>query len=203
MKTHNILYLIADFNNGEKAIEEALKAGVDYIQLREKNISSAQYLTRAKRLHEMTLYYHIPLIINDRIDIAQLSCAEGVHLGQSDVPVEEARRLLGKDIIIGATAKTKEQAMEAERQGADYIGSGAWNETDTKLDATPITDETYEAILEAIHIPSLAVGGLTVENCDRPLLLGANGLAVSQGILGATDILGVIREFRKKGEKFC
>lgn len=203
MKTHNILYLIADFNNGEKAIEEALKAKVDYIQLREKNISSAEYLSRAKRLHKMTSYYHIPLIINDRIDIAQLSNAEGVHLGQSDVPVEEARKLLGKDIIIGATAKTKDQAVEAEKQGADYIGSGAWNETATKLDATPITDETYKAILEAIHIPSLAVGGLTVENCERPLSLGANGLAVSRGILGATDILGVIREFRKKGEKFC
>ena len=104
------LYLIADFSYGEAKIEAALKAGVDYIQLREKNISSAEYLLRAKKLREMTEKYHTKLIINDRLDLALLSGADGVHLGQEDVPVKDARKLLGAQKIIGATAKTPEQA---------------------------------------------------------------------------------------------
>ncbi|WP_075721326.1 thiamine phosphate synthase [Roseburia sp. 499] len=190
------LYLIADFSYGEEKIEAALKAGVDYIQLREKNISSAEYLKRAKILRKMTDKYQTKFIVNDRLDIAMLSEADGVHLGQSDVPVADARRILGKDKIIGATAKTVEQAVRAEQEGADYLGSGAWFFTSTKKDAVPIAEETYRDILSAVAIPNVAVGGITAENCEKPLSCGANGLAISAGILGAEDVASEVRKLR-------
>lgn len=190
------LYLIADFSYGEEKIEAALKAGVDYIQLREKNISSAEYLKRAKILRKMTDKYQTKFIVNDRLDIAMLSEADGVHLGQSDVSVADARRILGKDKIIGATAKTVEQAVRAEQEGADYLGSGAWFFTSTKKDAVPIAEETYRDILSAVAIPNVAVGGITAENCEKPLSCGANGLAISAGILGAEDVASEVRKLR-------
>ncbi|MCI9176356.1 MAG: thiamine phosphate synthase [Lachnospiraceae bacterium] len=181
------LYLIADFSYGEAKIEAALKAGVDYIQLREKNISSAEYLLRAKKLREMTEKYHTKLIINDRLDLALLSGADGVHLGQEDVPVKDARKLLGAQKIIGATAKTPEQARQAMEDGADYLGSGAWFFTETKKDAVPISEETYQKILKSAPILNVAVGGINAQNCGKPLSLGAGGLAISAGILKAED----------------
>lgn len=195
------LYLIADFSYGEEKIEAALKAGVDYIQLREKNISSAEYLKRARVLREMTKKYDTRLIINDRLDIAILSEADGVHLGQSDIPIADARRVLGEDKIIGATAKTVEQAVCAQQEGADYIGSGAWFFTATKTDAVPIAEETYRDILASVTIPNVAVGGITAENCRKPLDCGANGLAISAGILAAEDVAAEVRKLRGILEK--
>ena len=195
------LYLIADFSYGEEKIETALKAGVDYMQLREKNISSAEYLKRARILREMTKKYHTKFIVNDRLDIAMLSEADGVHLGQSDVPVADARRILGKDKIIGATAKTVEQAVRAEQEGADYLGSGAWFFTSTKKDAVPIAEETYREILNAVTIPNVAVGGITAQNCRKPLDCGADGLAISAGILAAEDVAAEVRKLRDMLEK--
>lgn len=191
------LYLIADFSYGEEKIETALKAGIDYIQLREKNISSAEYLKRAKLVRKMTEKYPAKFIVNDRLDIALLSDADGVHLGQSDVPVADARSVLGKNKIIGATAKTVEQAVQAEQAGADYLGSGAWFFTSTKKDAVPIAEETYRDILKAVSIPNVAVGGITAENCRKPLSCGANGLAISAGILGAEDVAAEVRKLRE------
>lgn len=191
------LYLIADFSYGEEKIEAALKAGIDYIQLREKNISSAEYLKRAKLVRKMTEKYPAKFIVNDRLDIALLSDADGVHLGQSDVPVANARSVLGKNKIIGATAKTVEQAVQAEQAGADYLGSGAWFFTSTKKDAVPIAEETYRDILKAVAIPNVAVGGITAENCGKPLSCGANGLAISAGILGAEDVAAEVRKLRE------
>lgn len=190
------LYLIADFSYGEKKIEEALAAGVDYIQLREKEISSREYLQRAKRLREMTEGSGTKLIINDRIDIALLCDADGVHLGQSDVPVCEARKLMGHRII-GATAKTVEQAKKAMEEGADYLGSGAWFPTQTKKDAVPISEEMYRKILAAAPIPNVAVGGITIENCLEPLRCGAAGLAISAGILGGDNVAERVRRLRR------
>lgn len=195
------LYLIADFSYGEEKIEAALKAGVDYIQLREKNISSAEYLKRARLMRKMTEKYPTKFIVNDRLDIAMLSEADGVHLGQSDVPVVDARKILGKDKIIGATAKTVAQAVRAEQEGADYLGSGAWYFTSTKKDAVPIAEETYRDILRAVSIPNVAVGGINVENCEKPLNCGANGLAISAGILGAEDVAAEVRKLRDILEK--
>lgn len=196
MKEKGILYLIADFSRGEKVIEQALRAGVDYIQLREKNITSAEYLKRAEQIKKIAGAYHTPFIVNDRIDIALLVGACGVHLGQDDVPVEKARGILGPDVLIGATAKTVEQAKEAQRQGADYIGSGAWFTTNTKQDAIPITKKTYLEILENTTIPNVAVGGIDIKNCQVPLSYGASGLAVSAGILASEDIGDAVLQLR-------
>lgn len=191
------LYLIADFSYGEEKIRAALEGGVDYIQLREKDISSAEYLRRAKRLREMTEGYQTKLIINDRLDIAALSQADGVHLGQSDIPIKDAREFLGKGKILGATAKTKEQARRAVEDGADYLGSGAWFTTETKKDAVPISEKTYRDILRTAPIPNVAVGGITADNCRKPLDCGAHGLAISAGILKAENPKEETRKIRR------
>lgn len=195
------LYLIADFSYGEEKIRESLKAGIDYIQLREKNISSAEYLQRAKYLRKMVQGFDTKLIINDRLDIALLSGADGVHLGQDDVPVKDARKLLGAGKIIGATAKTAAQASHAMADGADYLGSGAWFPTTTKQDAVPISEEVYREILEAAPIPNVAVGGITAENGNKPLSCGAAGLAISAGILNAGNPAVEVQKIRELLEK--
>lgn len=191
------LYLIADFSSGEEAIRQSLEAGIDYIQLREKEITSAKYLKRARRLREMTADFDTKLIINDRLDIAMLCDADGVHLGQSDIPVRDARMLLGKGKIVGATAKTVEQAKQAMAEGADYLGSGAWFPTETKKDAVSLSEEVYRAILKAAPIPNVAVGGITADNCRRPLECGAAGLAISAGILKAERPAAEIARIRE------
>ena len=191
------LYVIVDFSYGEEKIRKTLEAGVDYIQLREKDISSAEYLGRAKRLREMVQGFDAKLIINDRLDIAMLCGAHGVHLGQDDVPVREARHLLGAGKIIGATAKTAVQARQAVADGADYLGSGAWFPTETKKDAVPITEEAYRAILAAAPIPNVAVGGIDAENGRKPLSCGATGLAISAGILKAENPAAEVRKVRE------
>lgn len=191
------LYVIADFSYGEEKIEAALRAGVDYIQLREKEISSAEYLIRARKLRKMTEKYDTKFIINDRLDIAMLCEADGVHLGQSDIPVADARHILGTNKIIGATAKTVEQAVRAVQEGADYIGSGAWFPTNTKKDAVPISEETYREILKHAPIPNVAVGGIHAENAGIPLACGASGLAISAGILKAEHVEAEVRKIRQ------
>lgn len=196
------LYVIADFSCGEEIIAAVLRAGIDYIQLREKHISSAEYLKRARRLREMTTGKDTKLIINDRVDIALLSDADGVHLGQSDIPVKDARNCLGPGKIIGATAKTVEQARQAAKEGADYLGSGAWFPTETKQDAVPISEEMYRAIIKEAPIPNVAVGGINAENGKKPLVCGAHGLAISAGILKAQDPVEEVRKVRKMLEKY-
>lgn len=191
------LYIIADFSYAEETIAAVLEAGIDYIQLREKQVSSAEYLMRAQKLRQMTAHYHTKLVINDRLDIAALSNADGVHLGQSDIPIRDARSFLGAAKIIGATAKTPAQAIKAQEDGADYLGSGAWFPTSTKRDAIPITEETYQAILAATHIPNIAVGGITAANCRLPLSLGAHGLAISAGILASQDPAAEVKKIRQ------
>ncbi|MCD2491662.1 thiamine phosphate synthase [Lacrimispora sp. NSJ-141] len=197
LKERGILYVIVDCRNGLSPIEEVLSAGVDLLQLREKGLTSAEYLKRAKTVKALCRKYGTPFIVNDRIDIALLSDADGVHLGTDDVPVNEARRVLGDGLIIGATAKTVSQAVSAELMGADYIGSGAFFQTETKSDAMPISPDTYRQILASISIPDVAIGGITTENCGFPLSLGADGLAIAAGIMKSGDITGSVRAFRK------
>ena len=190
------LYLITDFSYGEEAITAALRAGVDYIQLREKNVSSAEYLRRARKMRELSAAYQTKLIINDRVDIALLCGADGVHLGQEDIQVSDDRKLMGPDAVIGATAKTPQQAVLAQRQGADYLGSGAWFSTNTKKDAIPITKERYLEILRVTDIPNVAVGGITSGNSRIPLECGADGVAVSGGIMGAENTAEEVSRLR-------
>lgn len=202
MKKQGILYLIADRKLGDEKILEALEAGVDIVQLREKNITSAQYLADALWLREQTRKTGTLFIVNDRLDIALASGADGVHLGNDDIPVEKAKELVKQcgltDFIVGATVKTKEQAQRAYAAGADYFGCGAWFSTSTKPDATPIRDGTFLEILKEAPLPNVAIGGLTPENCDRPLKLGAGGIAVAGGIFTAPSIREAVRKFREK-----
>ncbi|WP_434311649.1 thiamine phosphate synthase [Hominifimenecus sp. rT4P-3] len=181
------LYLVTDssYHTEESflwTIEEACKGGVTLVQLREKS-GGRDYLTTAFRVKEITDRYQIPLIIDDRVDVALACGAAGVHVGQSDLPVSYARQLMGPDKIVGATAKTVPQALEAYRQGADYLGVGAIYPTTTKVVTILTKVETLNEIADAVPIPLVAIGGLNEENLD--ILKGAkmNGIAVVSAIM--------------------
>ena len=190
------VYLIASMAYGLEKIEEALASGVTMLQLREKNITSQLYLEHALKLRALTKYYHVPLIINDRVDIALICKADGVHLGQSDLPIDRVRQLVGRDFIIGATAKTVATALKAEKDGASYIGSGAWFTTTTKGDATPLDRNEFKNIKALVKIPSVAIGGIDATNCHIPMQYGADGVAISYGILGQEVIESAVKTIK-------
>lgn len=159
--------------------EELLKAGVTCVQLREKNSSDAEILKEAKLLKELCDHYHVPLIINDRPDLASAVGASGVHVGLSDMGIQKARQLLGPDYIIGGSAHNVEEALAAEAAGADYIGCGAVFGSTTKTNVSQLPIDTLKAICKAVKIPVVAIGGITHDNL--PLLTGT-------GICGAAVI---------------
>jgi thiamine-phosphate pyrophosphorylase len=203
MKIDYSLYLVTDrsFLGGksiEEAVEEAIKGGVTLVQVREKDASSREFYEVALKVKEVTDKYKIPLIIDDRLDIAQAVDASGVHLGQSDLPLKLARNILGKDKIIGISVGNVAEAKEAEADGADYVGIGTIFFTGTKKDIkTPIGIEGLTEIVENIKIPSVAIGGINEENTKAVLKSGTNGVAVISAILGKKDIRGAAEEFRK------
>lgn len=178
------------------AVEEALQAGVTLIQYREKNGLGKGMLEKARTLVTLCHRYDVPLLVNDRLDIALLSGADGVHLGQDDIPVAEARKLAGEDFIIGATAHNVKEALAAEMAGADYLGCGAVFTTTTKIDTVPLGLDGLKAIREAVRIPIVGIAGITAENYPQVLATGANGAAVVSAILGADDITGAVSKFR-------
>ena len=203
MKFDLTLYLVTDstYHTEESflwTIEEACKGGVTLLQIREKERSGRDYLALARKVKEITDRYDIPLIVDDRIDIALAVDAAGVHVGRSDIPVCEARRLLGSGKIVGATAKTVEQAKEAFAEGADYLGVGAIYPTTTKV-VTVLTEvSTLNAICKAVPIPAVAIGGLNKENMD--ILKGGcmSGVAVVSAIMKATEPRLAAEELKKK-----
>jgi len=178
-------------------VEEALKGGVTMIQLREKEKTTREYLTLAVKLHKLTEKYNIPLIIDDRIDIALAMDAEGVHLGQSDMPVDIARKLLGNSKIIGATAKTVNQAIEAYKNGADYLGVGAIYPTTTKVKTVITSTETLDEICKAVPIPVNAIGGLNKDNIDILKGIDISGICVVSAIMKAEEPRKAARELLK------
>lgn len=186
------LYFITDSTGlSEKEflykVEQALKGGVTIIQLREKDRSTRDYIDLAEKVHAIARKYNIPLIIDDRIDVAAAADAEGVHLGQNDMPVNMARRILGNDKIIGATAKTVAQAAEAYHNGADYIGAGAVYPTTTKVKTVLTPVETIDEICRAVPIPVNAIGGLNKDNLH--ILKGTKiaGICAVSAIMKADD----------------
>ena len=186
------LYFITDSTNYEKEeflrrVESALKGGVTLVQIREKERTAREYLELAKEVHALTLKYNVPLIIDDRLDIAMASDAEGVHLGQSDLPVNIARKIFGPDKIIGATAKTVEQAKEAYAQGADYLGVGAIFPTTTHVKTTLTSTATLSDIIKAVPIPANAIGGLNKDNIDVLKSIPIAGICVVSAIMKADD----------------
>lgn len=186
------LYFITDstgFNEEDFLIrvEAALKGGVSLLQLREKEKSTREYLYLAEKVHVLTKKYNIPLIIDDRIDVVMAVNAEGVHLGQSDMPIDVARKILGKDKIIGATAKTVEQALDAYHQGADYLGVGAIYPTTTKVKTVLTSTDTLSKICRAVPIPVNAIGGLNKENVNILNNINISGICVVSAIMKADN----------------
>ena len=174
-----------DFYN---SIEEALKGGVTMLQLREKNASGKEFLEKAVKLRELTKKYNVKFIINDRVDIAMISDADGVHVGQSDIPANKVRELMGEDKIVGVSARTVEEAIRAKENGADYLGVGAMFNTRTKLDAKSVSIEKLKEIQEVVKLPVVAIGGLSLSNIDKLKECNVDGYAVVSAILGASNI---------------
>lgn len=168
-------------------VEQAILGGSTIIQIREKNISDDEYIKRASEILPVCQKYNIPLIINDRVSVAKaLGC--GVHLGASDGDIKQAREILGKDAIIGATAKTIETAKLAEESGADYIGSGAVFGSETKTDAKPMNLEFFAEICKSVDIPVVAIGGINQNNAFKLKNTGLAGICAVSGIFAQQDI---------------
>lgn len=169
-------------------VEEALKGGATLLQLREKEKTTREYIELAEKVHAITKKYNIPLIIDDRVDVALAVGAEGVHVGQSDMPVYTARKLMGNDKIVGATAKTVPQAKEAYEQGADYLGVGAIFPTTTKVKTVLTSTDTLKDICDAVPIPANAIGGLNKDNIDILKGIPIAGICVVSAIMKAENV---------------
>ena len=185
------LYLVTDNSENEekflKTIEEAILGGVSVVQIREKTAETLEFYNLAIKVKEITTKYDVPLIINDRVDIALAIDADGVHVGQSDMPCDITRKLIGKNKILGVSATTVEEAKKAENDGADYIGVGAVFPTTTKTDAKSVTKKELSDITKSINIPVVAIGGITIENANELKDTGIAGLSVVSAIMNADD----------------
>lgn len=198
-----LLYAVTDRKwTGEKTlyqqVEEALNGGATLIQLREKDMSQEEFFKEAREITELCHRYGTALIINDNVEVALKSGADGVHVGIEDTPVEEIRKMTPGDFIIGATAKTTEQAQRAEKEGADYIGVGAVFPSPTKKNAIRITLELLKKICSSVRIPAVAIGGITYENADTLRGGGMAGMAVVSAVFGAADIKKETARLKKK-----
>ena len=169
-------------------VEEALMGGVTFVQLREKNLDYALFLEEAKKMKVLCKKYHVPFVINDNVDIAIASDADGVHIGQSDRKVSEVRSCLGADKIIGVSAQTVDQAILAQQEGADYLGVGAVFSTSTKLDADSVSFQTLKSICKAVNIPVIAIGGINENNILELSGTGIDGVAVISALFEKSDI---------------
>ena len=185
------LYLVTDKSDDVekflKTIEEGIKGGVTVVQIREKTADTLDFFNLALKVKEITRKYNVPLIINDRVDVALAIDAEGVHVGQSDMPCEVTRKLVGPDKIVGVSAATIDEAKKAEKDGADYIGTGAVFPTATKDDAPKITKKDLKEIVDSINIPVVAIGGITLDNAHELIDTGIAGLSVVSAIMSSDD----------------
>ena len=184
------LYFITDSTNYAEEeflfrVEETLKGGATLLQLREKEKTTREYIELAEKVHKITKKYNVPLIIDDRVDVALAVGAEGVHVGQNDMPISTARKILGDDFIIGATTKTVPQALEAYQQGADYLGVGAIYPTTTKVKTVLTSTETLDVICKAVPIPVNAIGGLNKNNVQVLEGIDLAGFCVVSAIMKA------------------
>ena len=192
MKKLNLsLYLVTDKSDDEekflKTIEEAIQGGVSVVQIREKTKDTLDFYKLALKVKKITTKYNVPLIINDRVDIALAIDADGVHVGQSDMPCDITRKLIGSNKILGVSAATIDEAKKAQGDGADYIGTGAIFPTSTKDDAPKITKKDLKEIVDSIDIPVVAIGGITVENAHTLTDTGIAGLSVVSAIMSSDN----------------
>ncbi|HOJ30175.1 MAG TPA: thiamine phosphate synthase [Spirochaetota bacterium] len=194
MKTRfqSLLYLVTDRQLAKKpvevVVEEAIKGGADCVQLREKNIDTKEFVEIAQMIKYITDRYNVPLIINDRIDVALAVHAYGVHLGQDDMPLTIARKIVPHAMVIGISVSTVNEAIEAEKDGADYIGAGSVFPTSTKDDISGIIGlEGIQEIKKAVSIPVIAIGGIQIHNAEQVIQHGADGIAVVSAIVSSDN----------------
>lgn len=207
------LYAITDrtWLNGrslQDQVEQALKGGATCIQLREKELDEDTFLTEAKVIRDLCQDYKVPFIINDNVKLAREVGADGVHVGQSDMPVAEVRKSIGQGKIVGVSAQTVEQAVQAEKEGADYLGVGAVFSTSTKLDANHISKKVLKDICQAVHIPVVAIGGITKQNMLELTGTQVSGVALVSAIFASNnieentrDLLELSKQLINKGER--
>lgn len=179
-------------------VEAALKGGATLIQLREKDMDEEEFLKEAREIADLCHSYKRALIINDNVKVALKSGADGVHVGQEDMSASDIRKTVPEDFVIGVTAKTKEQAKKAEREGADYLGVGAVFSSSTKENAIRITTETLKEICSSVEIPAVAIGGITMENMSVLAGGGMAGMALVSAVFASSDIEGETRRIKKK-----
>ena len=169
-------------------IKEALENGVTCVQLREKNLDEASFIEEAKKISVLCRQYNTPFIVNDNVNVAIASNADGIHIGQEDMGLKDVREIVGENMIIGISAHTVEEAKFAQENGADYIGIGAVFETSTKNDVDVILYEKVKSICDAVDMPKVAIGGINAENILKLKGSGIDGVAVVSAIFGAKDI---------------
>lgn len=196
------LYLVTDSEmlNGRDlctCVQEAISGGVTLVQLREKYLSSRQFLELALRLKEITRRYGVPLIINDRLDIALAADADGLHVGQDDLALSVARKHFGPDKIIGVSATNLTEALLAAEQGADYLGVGAMFATPTKKDAKLVTLDELRQIKQSVHIPVVAIGGINEKNIAQVMSSGIDGVSVVSAVLGKQDCRRAAKQLKQ------
>lgn len=197
------LYLVTDSNllkdrDFYQCIEDAIKSGVTMVQLREKECDGKEFLEKAIKLREITKKYNVSFIINDRVDIAMLVDADGVHVGQSDIDAISVRKLIGEDKIIGVSARTFKEAEKAKNDGADYLGIGAMFPTDTKLDAKSVSFNTLSEIIANVNMPFVLIGGISLDNVHKLKKFNPDGYALVSGILGAMNIEARVKLWKSK-----
>ena len=201
-----LLYAVGGSDGTEKNkffadLESALKGGITCFQLREKHLAFDEFLAEAKEAKKLCSKYNVPLIINDNIDIALLSGADGVHVGQDDMNISEARKIAGESLVIGVSAHNVEEALLAEKNGADYLGSGAVFGSQTKSNVRTLPLETLRNICSSVKIPVVAIGGINKDNISRLSGSGISGVALVSAIFGATDIETECRMLKKLAEE--
>lgn len=199
------LYLVTDrqlmnCDSLTEAVEQAILGGCTMIQLREKELSSLEFYNQAVAVKQVTDKYHIPLIINDRIDIAMAVQATGVHIGQHDLPAAAVRKVIGENMLLGVSASSIAEAIQAQQDGADYLGVGAMFPTGTKTDAESVSMEELQKIRTAVSLPIVVIGGINKGNAGRFKPMGIDGLAVVSAIIAQSDIKAAAAELK---DLFC
>ena len=201
-----LLYAVTDrtWLNGKtlyEQVEKAIKGGVTFVQLREKELDDVAFLKEAFEIKKLCRQYNVPFIINDNVEIARKINADGVHVGQSDMKAGNVRTILGEDKILGVSAQTVEQALLAEKEGADYLGVGAVFPTGSKMDADDVSYETLKEICSAVSIPVVAIGGIGAGNVLKLENSGISGIAVISAIFAAEDIEKATKNLKELTEE--
>lgn len=205
-KKYMLLYAVTDrawteTQSLHQQVELALKGGVTCVQLREKELDEVAFLQEAKDICALCRRYGVPFIVNDNVEIAAACGADGIHVGQEDLAAGEVRRRVGENMILGVSVHTVEEACQAVRDGADYLGLGAVFPTSTKTDVDQMPNETLRAICDAVDVPIVAIGGINRDNLPNLAGSGVDGVALVSAIFSAGDIEGTCRELRKLAER--